>query len=218
MGRQARRDQRPSTPPVDACLAEGTQGVYERQAGRFDAERPRSLHEQAWLDRFLALVDPGGRVLDVGCGGGDPIAAYMMARGFEVVGVDASEAMLAIVRGRFPKGDWRQADMRRLDLPESFDGVIAWDSFFHLMPDEQRSVLRRLARHMKEGAPLLLTVGPEAGEVAGWVGGEAVYHASLALPEYEAILHELGVEIQQFVPEDPSCDGHTILLARKART
>ncbi|MGI9625188.1 MAG: class I SAM-dependent methyltransferase [Longimicrobiales bacterium] len=201
---------------MDASLAASTQAVYERQAKRFDAERPKSLHEQAWLDRFLAMVEPRGRVLDLGCGGGDPIAAYMMERGFEVVGVDASEAMLAIARGRFPEGDWRNADMRRLNLPESFHGIIAWDSFFHLMAEEQRSVLPRLAGHMTEGAALLLTVGPEAGEVGGWVGGEAVYHASLAPAEYEALLHELGVEIQEFVPDDPSCDGHTILLAKKS--
>lgn len=208
---------RAADPPADAALAARTREVYERQAERFDGERPKHLLERAWLDRFLSLVEPGGLVLDLGCGGGDPIAGHIMERGFDVVGIDASEAMLAIARRRFPAGDWRRGDMRRLDLPESFDGIIGWDSFFHLTPGEQRDTLRRIGEHMKPGAALMLTVGHEAGEVTGRVGGEPVYHASLAPEEYEALLGELGIEVTAFVKGDPDCDGHTILLGRKAQ-
>ena len=202
----------PPVPPfADARLAAKTQEVYERQARRFDAERPKALHERSWLDRFLSLVVPGGRVLDLGCGAGDPIADYIARRGFEVVGVDASPSMLEIARERFPDGDWRRADMRELELSERFDGVIAWNSFFHLMPD----VLGRIARHMNAGAALMVTVGPRAGEVAGWVGGESIYHSSLAPDEYREILGEEGIEVLDFVFEDPACDQQTVLLGRK---
>ena len=215
MGGSEFGQERRAAPNADAVLASRTQGIYERQARRFDAERPKVLFERPWLDRFLALVGSGGRVLDLGCGAGDPIAAYMIAGGYRVVGVDASGAMLDMARRRFPEAEWHQADMRRLHLDQCFDGIIAWDSFFHLMPDEQRAVLRLLAQHLKEGAALLLTVGPGAGEVAGWVGDEPVYHSSLAPSEYEGILGELGIRIVAFVPEDPTCDGHTVLLAAK---
>jgi SAM-dependent methyltransferase len=189
-------------------LAAATQEVYERNAARFDVER-------SWLDRFLDLVTAGGRVLDVGCGTGDPMAAYMAARGFRVVGIDASRAMLDIARARFPAGDWRHGDMRALDLPERFDGILGWNSFFHLTADEQRAVLPILAAHMNPGAALMLTVGPEAGEVGGHVGDDAVYHASLALAEYTAVLQRLGVSILAFAKEDPQCDLQTIPLARR---
>ena len=52
-------------------------GLYERHAASFDRERGRTLQERGWLDRFLALVPPGGCVLDVGCGMGEPIARYV---------------------------------------------------------------------------------------------------------------------------------------------
>ena len=204
-------------PSADSDLAARTQDIYERRATQFDAERPKALHEQSWLDRFLDLVEPEGRILDLGCGAGDPIAGYFMSRGFEVVGVDASHEMLTLARSRYPGGDWRMGDMRLLDLPEAFDGIVAWNSFFHLMPAEQRDVIERLGRHLNEGAALMLTVGPEAGEVAGWVGGEAVYHASLAPDEYDMLLAKQGVEIVAFVPEDPLCDSQTVLLGRKRR-
>lgn len=198
-------------------LAAATQEVYERQAARFDRERPRRLHEQAWLDRFRDLVTPGGLVLDLGCGAGDPIATYIQSRGFRVIGVDASRAMLAIARERHPDGDWRHGDMRSLDLPERFDGIIGWDSFFHLTRDDQRDVIPRLVAHLAPRGALMLTVGTHDGEVMGHVGGEPVYHASLDPAEYRRLLEEHGIEVTSLVVEDPDCDLHTVLLARRDR-
>ncbi len=202
-------------PPADAALAARTQEIYERHAARFDAERAKGLHERVWLDRFLDLVRPGGRVLDLGCGAGEPIAAYMLERGFDVVGFDASRAMLEIAERRFPNTEWRHGDMRSLDLGEAFDGIIAWNSFFHLMPDEQRDVLGRMAGHLGRGAALMITVGDRPGTVVGRVGGDPVYHASLAPVEYESILDDAGVEVVDFVREDPDCYEQTVLLGRK---
>ena len=198
-----------------ARLSTQTQGVYERNAARFDAERPKGMHERVWFDRFLALLPAGGAVLDLGCGTGDPIAAYMSARGFRVTGVDASRAMLDIAQTRRPKGDWRFGDMRRLDLPERFDGIVGWNSFFHLTQDEQRETLKLLAAHLKPNGAMMLTVGPEAGEVGGHVGDDAVYHSSLSPEEYDDILTGLGLAIIHFVKEDPDCDFQTVLLARR---
>lgn len=195
------------------AVAATTQAVYERQATRFDRERPRRLHERAWLDRFLALVPPGGLILDLGCGAGDPIAAYITSAGYRVIGLDASRAMLALARERFPAGDWRHGDMRSLDFSERFDGIIGWNSFFHLTRDEQRDALPRIGRHLAPGGALMLTVGPEDGEVLGTVGGEPVYHASLAPREYERILGDLGLALVAPIAEDPACDNQTVLLA-----
>lgn len=76
--------------------------LYERHAHVYDRDRGRSLQERAWLDRFLSHVRPGGTVLDMGCGMGEPIARYVISRGFRVVGVDASPSMIELWRARFP--------------------------------------------------------------------------------------------------------------------
>jgi len=62
---------------------------------------------------------------------------------------------------------------------------------------------------------MLLTVGDEAGEVIGHVGGESVYHASLLSEEYADILNELEIQVIEFVPQDLDVHGSTILLAQK---
>ncbi len=194
---------------------ESVRDVYETQAARFDARRSRALFEARWLARFAACLPRGGRVLDLGCGAGEPIAQWFITEGFAVTGVDFAEAMLEIARARWPRGDWRQADMRQLDLGETFDGIIAWDSFFHLDPAAQRDCIARMAAHLTAGGSLLLTVGPKAGEATGTVGEKSVYHASLSPAEYVKCLEDNGLRLTGFLAEDPETDKHSVLMARK---
>ena len=56
--------------------------LYQRHVREYDRERSRCLHERAWLDRFLIHVRPGGTVLDLGCGMGEPIARYSSIAAF----------------------------------------------------------------------------------------------------------------------------------------
>ena len=165
----------------------------------------------------MKLMPAHVSILDLGCGAGDPIASYFIQHGHSVVGMDSSSNMLAMARKNIPRGDWRLGDMRQLDLPERFNGIIGWNSFFHLTRDEQRKTLPEIARHLLPGGALLLTVGPHEGEVAGCVGDDPIYHASLSLNEYSDILLSHTVRIREFTPEDPDCYGMTILLAQKAK-
>lgn len=196
-------------------VAAGLRGVYERQAAHWDATRSRGLHERRWLDRALAMTTPGSRVLDLGCGAGEPIATYLVAQGRRVWGVDFAAPMIGLASARLPDERWTVADMRSLDLGEEFAAIIGWDSFFHLTPPEQEALIPRLARHLAPGGALLLTVGPEAGEPLGAVGGEAVYHASLAAEEYRSLLAAAGIGVVAFVPNDPDCAGRSVLLGRR---
>ena len=199
-------------------LALQTQLVYQRNARRFTDERPKALVEKSWLDRFLKPIPEGGEILDLGCGAGDPIASYFIQHGHTVIGLDASSNMIDLARKNIPNGDWRLGDMRSFDLPERFHGIIGWNSFFHLTRDEQRIALPNIAKHLQPEGALLLTVGPHDGEIAGCVGDDPIYHASLSPIEYGNILSNHMVKIREFVPEGPDCHGMTVLLARKSET
>lgn len=201
---------------VSAPLSERTRETYDRHAAAFAAHRHAALFEAPWLDRMLADVPQGGRVLDLGCGSGAPLGDYVAGKGFDVTGADFAPGMLAEARVRAPDRRFIEADMATLELGETFDAIFSWDAFFHLTPAQQRAALPRFAAHLAPGGRLLLTVGPEAGEVTGTVEGDPVYHASLSAPEYGAILAAAGAPVEAFVAEDPSCDFHTILLARRA--
>ncbi len=200
---------------TDTGTPDATQAAYEANAAAYDAARTRGLHEARWLTRFGAALPAKGRVLDLGCGAGEPIASWLIGEGFVVTGMDFAPAMLEIARGRWPEGDWRQGDMRALDLPERFDGIVAWDSFFHLTQEEQRACLPRLAQHLTVGGVFLVTVGPDAGETTGDVAGTTVFHASLSPAEYATHLEACGMRLTAYLAEDPDCGRHSVLMARR---
>ncbi len=199
------------------ALAATTQSVYENYGLQYDAERSRLLFEKKWLRRFEGLLPASAAILDAGCGGGEPIGRYFIEQGYTVTGIDFAAPMIELAKARFPGSTWYRMDMRKLDLPQSFQGIISWHSFFHLTPAEQRATLARFAHHLQPEGLLLLTVGPDAGEVTGQVGGQPVYHSSLSPAAYQELLNSLGMTVLDFVPEDPECDFASVLLSRKVR-
>jgi SAM-dependent methyltransferase len=191
--------------------------LYERNAYAWDEQRgrPRPLMEQGWLERFTALVPPRGSILDIGCGSGKPIAAHLIVQRYALTGIDSSPIMIDMCSDRFPDHQWLVADMRTLALEECFAGIVAWDSFFHLTPDDQRSMFPIFRSHAATGAPLLFTSGPRHGDAVGSFEGEPLYHGSLDPDEYRALLRDNGFTVVDHVPEDPGCGGHTVWLARR---
>ncbi len=189
-------------------------GLYERHAEAFDRERGRHLFERAWLDRFLALLSPDASVLDLGCGSGEPIARYFIESGCRVTGVDTSVSLVDLCKQRFPDHEWNVGDMRTLPPGRGFQGIVAWDSFFHLTHDDQRRMFPVFRENSAPGAALMFTSGPAHGEAIGTFQGEPLYHASLDAREYRSLLNTSGFDVVAHVAEDPACGNHTIWLAR----
>lgn len=189
--------------------------LYDRHAAAYDRQRSRKLMEAHWLDRLLSLLPATPSVLDIGCGMGEPIARHLIEQGCTVTGIDSSAPLIALCRARFPEQDWQVADMRELALGRRFDGLIAWDSFFHLTPDDQRRIFPLFHLHAAQGAALLFTSGPRHGEAIGSFEGELLYHGSLDPAEYRNLLAENGFSVVDHVVEDPTCGGHTVWLARQ---
>jgi SAM-dependent methyltransferase len=200
---------------IVVTAAERVVDLYRRHAGAWAAERGAKLAERAWIERFAAMLGAGAAVLDIGCGSGQPIAACLAGWGHRVVGVDSSPEMIALFRANLPGEAAEVADMRSLSLGSRFGGLIAWDSLFHLAPDEQRLMFPVFRDHALPGAPLLFTSGPACGEAIGTLQGEPLYHASLGPGEYRLLLGRDGFDVVAHAVEDPDCGGHTVWLARR---
>ncbi len=189
--------------------------AYEAEAARWARDRNRALWEEPALLATVAGRAPGLLVLDLGCGSGEPIAAWYVARADRVTGVDGAAAMIAQLRARVPQAEAIHADMRGLDLGRRFDVILAFNSFFHLCPADQRAMFPVFAAHAAPAARLLFTSGPSAGEAMGRVGDSPVYHASLAPEEYRGLLAENGFKVLWFRPEDDALMGHSVWLAER---
>ena len=101
-------------------------------------------------------LDPGRRVLDVGCGAGS-FLRLVAERGAVPCGIDASESLIALARTRLPEADLRVGDMQALPWADgSFDLVTGFNSFF--FADDITAALREAGRVAKPGAPVVIQV------------------------------------------------------------
>ncbi len=197
-----------------SSLSERIISLYQRHAVDWDRERGRSLVEKKWLDRFLALLPQKVTILDMGCGSGEPIARYLIEKGCDVTGVDSSLPLISMCKDRLPEQNWIVADMRTLSLDRRFDGILAWDSFFHLCPKDQRRMFPIFRRHTGPKAALMFTSGPSHGEAIGTYKGDPLYHGSLDGEEYRSLLGQNGFDVVTHVVDDPDCGHHTVWLAQ----
>jgi SAM-dependent methyltransferase len=197
-----------------ASDAERIIGLYQRHAYDWARERGRSLLEEEWLDRFFALLPPEPSILDLGCGSAEPVACYFIDKGSDLTGIDSSPSLIGMCKDRYPDQDWLVADMRSLSLERCFDGILAWDSFFHLCPDDQRKMFPTFRRHAGPKAALMFTSGSSFGEAICPYKGEPLYHGSLDGAEYRLLLNQNGFDVVSHVVEDPNCGDHTVWLAQ----
>ena len=118
-------------------------GHAEAYAGREITSR------QARLTAFLALLPPGARILELGCGaGGD--TAEMLARGFDVRATDGSPEMAAVASKRL--GHTVETLLfHELDEIEAYDAVWANACLLHVPRDELTQVLSLVWRALKQG-------------------------------------------------------------------
>jgi SAM-dependent methyltransferase len=66
------------------------------------------------FDKWLEQLQPGGHVLDAGCGHGDPVIARLLEHGFQVTGSDFSPNMLQCAARQFPQASFIQSRDQRI--------------------------------------------------------------------------------------------------------
>lgn len=100
-----------------------------------------------------SLITPGSRVLEVGCGLGDLLAAIAPKNS---LGIDASPRSIELARQRHPTLDFRTVDVESDPLPaELFDAIILSDAIGLL--DDIQTALERLRPLLAPRGRLIVT-------------------------------------------------------------
>lgn len=188
--------------------------AYDLMANWYTDARTQTLFEKPILDQLLGLIPSGAHILDLGCGTGKPIAAYLISEGAAVTGVEGSIELINVARQQVPQMALVHLDMRDINFSQSFDAIVAWHSFFHLGKNDQRAMFPLFAKRLKPGGILLFTSGPEEGEVWSDNGGQMLYHASLSEHEYRQLLVQHHFDVLTYTVEDPECGGATVWMAQ----
>ena len=128
-------------------MDDDTLQFYRRNAEAYAQREITSRH--ARMARFLELLSPGAKILELGCGAGADTAA-MLARGFDVRPTDGSAEMAAVASKRLgrPVGTLLFHD---LDKVEAYDGVWANACLLHVPRSELAQVLTLIWRALKPG-------------------------------------------------------------------
>lgn len=104
-----------------------------------------------------ALIEgiPAGTALDAACGTGR-YSTFLAEQGHDVIGVDESDAMLAIARRKLPAADFRHGDLTALPLQgNSVDAAVCALALVHV-PDLS-SALCEFARVLRPGGRLIIS-------------------------------------------------------------
>ena len=177
-----------------------------------------------YVARVLDGLSPNAKILDLGCGTGNPIARHIIDRGFRVVGVDQSQKLLDIAKTVVPEAELIHADIVDVELTEKFAAAIAWDSVFHIPRAHHPGIYRKLAGALEPGGKLLLSVGGTGAEsldssFAGLTSemfGQEFFYDAYAPPLARQLIEAAGFEIELWELDDPSSHGHIAVIARRA--
>lgn len=176
-------------------VATGYDNVADAYLERFGVSTVR----QNWLRRLIdALPATGGRVLDLGCGAGVPVARDLVLLGHVVVGVDGSPQQIVRARQNVPQATFVEADMCNVTFDaNSFDAVGAFYSITHIPPVQQGPLLVRIAGWLKPGGMLVASFG--AGTAGEWTGewlGTTMFFGHVGEAETIRLLTDAGLLIR----------------------
>src|SRR5215218_4598702 len=153
----------------------------------------------------LLAPRPGERIVDVGCGTG-ALTAQIAVAGAEIVGIDASEAMIDRARELYPQLRFEVAKGEEFTLEYPVDAVFSSAALHWMSPPE--AVAASVARALKPGGRFVAEMGGR-GNIATIVG--AIYHALAeegiprervrnpwyfpSIGEYASLLERAGFEV-----------------------
>ncbi len=148
--------------------------TYNSFADTYDANRG-FFDISEILHSFYATLEPKhGKLLDLGCGAGEPVARYFIDHDWRVTGVDFSERMIELAAKYAPKMEAIRADVMDVTFePQQFDAISASYSLFHIPTEHQTRLFSSIFEWLKPNGKLLFTYATKeytgAEEFSGYI-------------------------------------------------
>lgn len=181
--------------------------------------------EQESIDEAISHLETGSCILDVGCGSGKPIAAYLLSKGFDVHGIDISAKQVEHAKHIIPKEKLFVTDIFSFSTTLTFDAIICWFTIFHIHANQHPEVLKKLHSLLKPKGILLITfadtgIEPEGTDltvidehtIESEMFGERFYHSGNPAPINSQIVKSVGFKIIGDKIDQP---GNQVILAMK---
>lgn len=189
--------------------------AYDKIAKEFQERRSSTIGID-YVDRFISYLSHEPKVLDIGCGTGVPLTRFMVASGCKVHGIDISREMLKLASENVPDASFEQANIVDWHTDNRYDGIIAWDSLFHLSMEHQKTVIPKILRLLRSQGVALFTAGGAKGEITSDMFGVKFYYSALSIDEYLEMIAEENCAVLFNELDDDTGHGHMVICVRKA--
>src|SRR5262245_5098477 len=136
---------------------------YEKLDRFYDPAMGDRTEMAAYIRRLIRRHKPEARtLLELACGTGAILK--ILARYYEVTGLDLSPQMLAIARKNLPNVRFYRKDMVRFELAAKFDVIICvFDSINHVLKfGDWQKIFRNAGRHLEKDGLFLFDINTEA--------------------------------------------------------
>lgn len=183
--------------------------AYNHMAATYDKNRDVFDMTDVLNDFYNNLKLKKGKLLDAGCGAGEPFAGWFIKRGWQVTGVDLSDMMLDLAKENVPEMKRICAPMQEVDFKDnSFDAITAIYSLFHLPYENQSLMFIKFFGWLKSKGSLLFTYATK--ECTGYdifdgymeFMGEKLYYNHRSPDELKKELNNIGFMIESFEYRD----------------
>lgn len=220
---QNRQDRSTGAAKDAACI---TRSAYDRNAQAYaDTFRDYAVYRRE-LTRFRAcLLEPGARVLDIGCGPG--LAGQWLRQAdssIRLAGVDLSKSMVCLARQNLPDALFVVGDIRKLPIRGLFDAVIASFCIVHLTDMEVATLAAEIGSLIRPGGALYLSfmTGRAPGFETTSFSTDPIYYNYFETAEVTGWLAGAGLLVEEtteadYLEPDGSITCDVFFWARKRR-
>ena len=171
-----------------------TKNYYDINAGYWAANRSHFDASRQRFDKFQELL-PSGKILDLGCGTGRDAQLFIPA-GYDYIGIDLSDGMIAQAKKLFPDAKFEVMDMTNLAFEnEVFDGLWAFTSYLHIPKTEIAKAVAESNRVLKMGGIGYVTIKKGSGEKYIGEADSKRYWSFYGKNQFAKVLRDGGFEI-----------------------
>jgi SAM-dependent methyltransferase len=135
---------------------------YDKFCKHYDAVMRNPKQKAVFLKSLIKKRNPSAAtLLELACGTGAVLQYF--ADDFEIFGLDLSAGMLSVARKRLPRVPFFRQDMRKFEIPRSFDTIVCvYDSINHLAKfNDWCKVFARVKHHLNEEGVFIFDVNTE---------------------------------------------------------